>query len=212
MRASGGVSALAAASLLLFGCSGFTKLDYKNLFGRDGWQRPTDVIDVLAIPSGAWVADIGAGNGYFLPHLARAVGPEGRVFAVEVEDEPLAALEALVSEQGLANVELLRGRYEDPLLPDRKIDLVLIVNTYHHIEARPDYFRRLRGDLSDTGRVAVLDPNEELTGLFSLFLDEGHTSRAEDVRKEMREAGYREPESHDFLLTQIFEVFAPERP
>jgi len=212
MRASGATAALAAASLLLFGCSGLAKLDYKNLFGRDGWQRPTDVIDVLEIPSGAWVADIGAGKGYFLPHLSRAVGPEGRVFAVEVEDEPLAALEALISEQGLANVELLRGRYEDPLLPDRKIDLVLIVNTYHHIEARPDYFGRLRGDLSDTGRVAVLDPNEELTGLFSLFLDEGHTSRAADVREEMREAGYREPESHDFLLTQIFEVFAPERP
>jgi ubiquinone/menaquinone biosynthesis C-methylase UbiE len=210
MRASRSVSGLVLASALLFGCSGITKLDYGNLLNRGGWQRPDDVIEVLSITPGASVADIGAGEGYFLPYLSRAVGPEGRVYAVEVEDEPLAALEALVSEQGLGNVEILCGRYEDPLLPDRKIDLVLIVNTYHHIEARPDYFRRLRDDLAEGGRVAVLDPNEELTGIFSLFLDEGHTSRVGDVRKEMEEAGYQRLESHDFLLAQVFEVFGPE--
>ena len=204
------VGSLACAGLLgLSGCSGLTKLDYGHLFSRDGWQRPDDVVRVLAIEPGTRVADLGAGEGYFIARLAAAVGPEGRVYAVEVEDEALAALERFVAEQGLANVDVVRGTYADPGLPDGAVDLVLLVNTYHHIEDRESYFAGLRGDLAPAGRVAVIDPNEELTGIVSWFLDEGHTSRAADVRAEMSAAGYVEVASHEFLLTQIFEIFRP---
>ncbi len=201
------IGVLFVAALESLGCGGLAKLDYANLLNRDGWQRPAEVMNVLAVEPGTTVADLGAGEGYFLRHLAEAVGPQGRVFAVEVEEEPLAALEALVASEGLDNVEIVRGRYDDPRLPDAAVDLVLIVNTYHHIEEREAYFRRLQADLAPGGRVAVIEPNEELTGVFSLFLDEGHTSRAEDVRREMEDAGYSQAESHDFLLVQIFQVF-----
>ena len=201
---------LACVGLLgLSGCGGLTKLDYGHLFSRDGWQRPDDVIRVLAIEPGTRVADLGAGEGYFVAHLSAAVGPEGRVYAVEVEDEALAELERFVAEQDLANVDVVRGTYADPGLPDGAVDLVLLVNTYHHIEDREAYFAGLRGDLAPAGRVAVIDPNEDLTGVVAWFLDEGHTSRASDVRAEMSAAGYVEVASHDFLLTQIFEVFRP---
>jgi hypothetical protein len=86
---------------------------------------------------------------------------------------------------------------------------VLIVNTYHHIDGRPDYFGRLRRDLASAGRVAIVEPNKDLTGFLSLFLDDGHTSSAPVIIREMREAGYRHVESHDFLPTQVFEVFEP---
>ena len=201
------IGLLASAALGSLGCGGLAKLDYANLLNRDGWQRPAEVIGVLAIEPGATVADLGAGEGYFLRHLAEAVGPRGRVLAVEVEDGPLAALEARVEREGLANVELVRGLYDDPQLPDAAVDLVQIVNTYHHIEEREAYFARLQADLAPGGRVAVIEPDEELTGVFSLFLEEGHTSRAEDVRREMGAAGYAQAGSHDFLLIQIFEIF-----
>jgi ubiquinone/menaquinone biosynthesis C-methylase UbiE len=160
----------------------------------------------------ARVADIGAGEGYFVPYLSRAVGPQGKVYAVEVDDERVAQLEARVLAEGLANVEVVRGRFEDPELPDAGIDRVLIVNTYHHIEDRSDYFARLRRDLRPGGRVAIIENDTDLTGVLSLFLDEGHTSTASEVREEMRSAGYRTVQSHDWLATQIFEVFAPGAP
>lgn len=197
------------ASFALFGCAGVSKLDLTTL-GRDSWQRPDDVIRALEIRPGDRVADLGAGTGYFVPHLLEAVGSSGRVYAVDVDPgitEELSARYAGSSE----NVAVVLGRYDDPELPDGSIDLVLIVNTYHHIEDRPSYFERLRADLSPRGRIAVIEPNEELTGILTLFLDAGHTSRADEVGAEMRSAGYRRASSLDFLATQIFEVFAPER-
>ena len=103
------------------------------------------------------------------------------------------------------------GEYGDPGLPDGALDLVFLCNTYHHIEGRPAYFGALQGDLGEAGRVAVLEPNDDLGGVLRLFLDEGHTTDADALVEEMRVAGYRHAASHDFLPTQIFEVFVPER-
>jgi predicted methyltransferase len=191
----------------LCGCSGVGELDFTS-FGRDTWQRPDDVVTVLAVEPGDRVADLGAGEGYFVEYLSAAVGADGRVYAVEVE----ADLAASLSERfpaGSSNVETILGHYDDPLLPDGELDLVLLVNTYHHIEDRPAYFRRLAGDLAPGGRVAILEPDGELGGILSLTLDEGHTSVASEVTSEMSEAGYRHAASHDFLPVQIFEVYAP---
>ena len=127
----------------------------------------------------------------------------------------LATLETFVAERGLANVRVVHAPYDDPSLPDGAIDLVFLCNSYHHIEDRPAYFAGVRRDLRAGGRVAVLDPDEDATAPVSWLLDEGHTSRAAEVRDEMQQAGYAPAASHDFLLTQIFEIFVPadgERP
>jgi ubiquinone/menaquinone biosynthesis C-methylase UbiE len=199
--------AAALLSLGLAGCNGFAKLDYTH-FGRDTWQRPEDVVHALGVRPGDRVADIGAGTGYFVPHLSEAVGTSGRVYAVEVEPDVSRELEERYAGED-ANVEVILGQYDDPLLPDGSIDVVLLVNTYHHVEERPDYFARLRADLSPDGRVAIIDPDAEMTGILGLFVEDGHESRAGDVDEEMRAAGYRRVESFDMLAIQIFEVFTP---
>jgi ubiquinone/menaquinone biosynthesis C-methylase UbiE len=190
--------------VLLFGCSGVTRLDFTS-WGRAIWQRPEDVVRALALPPGARVADIGAGKGYFVPYLSDAVGKGGRVYAVEVEAELTQAMESRFAEA--SNVEVVLGGFEDPLLPNGQIDLVLVVNTYHHIEDRDLYFRKLLVDLAPEGRVAVIEPDAELTGILGLFVEDGHGSRTSDVEREMREVGYRRLESIDLLPIQIFEIF-----
>jgi ubiquinone/menaquinone biosynthesis C-methylase UbiE len=199
---------LTAATACLAGCNNVSKLDFGDL-GREMWQRPNDVIAALELHLGDRVADIGAGEGYFVPYLIDAVGPNGQVFAVDVEHEITQQLEKTFAEHG-KQLEVVLANYDDPLLPDGEIDLVLLVNTYHHIEARREYFERLQRDLSSTGRVAIVEPNADLEGVLSLFLDEGHVSRAADIRDEMRQAGYRLANSHEFLPVQIFEVFVPD--
>lgn len=199
--------AVVLSCLALVGCAGVSKLDLTSL-GRGMWQRPDDVVDALAIVPGQVVADIGAGEGYFVPYLSEAVGATGRVYAVDVEDEIVSALKERFEVEG-SNVHTIRGAFEDPQLPDGEIDLVLIVNTYHHVEKRADYFARLRDDLAPGGRVAVLEPNGELGGVLRLALDEGHTSVASEVEREMRAAGYEVVARHAFLPVQIFRVFAP---
>ena len=176
---------------------------------RDRWQRPDAVIRALDIQPGASVADLGAGGGYFVPYLADAVGANGVVYAVDVEPSITEALrEGFDSDD---RVQVVLGRYEDPELPDAEIDLVLIVNTFHHITDRVEYFSRLRDVLTENGRVAVIEPNAVLERFYSLFADAEHISFSESVIDEMLESGYRHSASHDFLPVQAFEVFTPER-
>ncbi len=201
--------ALPLLALALLGCSGVSKLDYTSLHNRAGWQRPDRLVEALGIRPGDSVADIGAGEAYFLPYLSEAVGPTGTLYVVEVEDEITRALTERVARDGYSNVVVVRGDYDDPQLPEGAIDLVFLCNTYHHIEERPAYFAALRSDLRGAGRIAIVDPNDDLRGILSLLLDAGHTTSVDAVVGEMQTAGYRPSESHDFLPTQIFEVFSP---
>ena len=121
------------------GC-GITKLNPTQIGNRGGWQLPERVIASLEIAPGDSVADLGAGDGYFLPYLVDAVGPTGTVYAVDVESDKASALQQRVDEAGYENVVVVLGELEDPLLPNDQIDLILLVNTYHHIEDRPAYF------------------------------------------------------------------------
>jgi ubiquinone/menaquinone biosynthesis C-methylase UbiE len=205
MRSRLFVSALLAVGLI--GCNGVCKLDLLAS-GRARWQRTDEVVARLELRPGDRVADIGAGEGYFLPFLSEAVGADGRVFAVEVDEQLAGALQARFAQDG-ANIEVVLGEFTDPKLSDASVDVILIVNTYHHIEDRPDYFRNLRSDLREGARVAIIEPDEELGGVLSLLLDEGHTSVAADVEREMAEAGYVLQARHEFLPVQIFLVFTP---
>jgi arsenite methyltransferase len=193
------------------GCSTWTRVDFIDLvtLGRDGWQHPEQVVEELGLAPGDEVAEIGAGDGYWLPWLSQAVGPTGRVYAVEVESGLVAELETRVAEEGLHNLTVVRGGYDDPNLPDGAIDLALTCLTYHHIEERPEYFRRLRRDLSERGRIAHLDDRPDVPVPFRWFQSEGHWSDPAAVRREMGEAGYRRVAEYDFLPMQSFQVFEP---
>lgn len=192
-------------------CSTWSRIDVGALAtgGRDGWQHPERVMETLELRSGDHVAEIGAGSGYWIPRLAAAVGPTGRVYAVEVDDEKVEALNALVADEGLANVTVVRGTFDDPMLPDARIDLALTCLTYHHIDERPAYFARLHRDLSPRGRVAHLDDRHDVPAPFRWLQSSGHWSDPESVREEMGEAGYELAASYDFLPLQSFQVFTP---
>jgi ubiquinone/menaquinone biosynthesis C-methylase UbiE len=206
-------AALSVVLVLANGCGSFAKIDLGRVItsGRDGWQRPERVIESLAIRPGERVAEIGAGDGYWLPWLSDAVGPSGRVYAVEVEDELVAELRERVERGRLQNVVVVRGGYEDPELPDGEIDLALTCLTYHHIENRPDYFRRLQRDLSPRGRVAHLDDRPDVGWPIRWFQSSGHWSEPAAVRAEMASAGYRQVTEFDFLPAQSFQIFAPTK-
>ncbi len=200
-------------AVLLFavaGCSGLTKLDYTHLFSRDGWQRPDRVIESLGIGPGDRVADIGSGEGYFTFKFADAVGPEGRVYAVDVDRDVLRRLRQRVEAGGYSNVVVVDAELDDPLLPDGEVDLAFLCNAYHHLEDRTPYFDRLRLDLNEGGRVAVVEPRNDLL----LMKLTGHSelwTPMEVLRGEMRDAHYRARDSFDFLALQHFEVFEAEK-
>ncbi len=202
---------LALAAALLFalqasGCAAWKRFAYEG-FGRDGWQRPDAVLALLGIGPGDRVADLGAGGGYFTFRLSDAVGDAGRVFAVDVDDDMVDYLAERARERGAANVSVVRGEFEDPKLPDGEIDLLFTCNTYHHIADRPAYFRRVLVDLAPSGRVAIV----ELDGRGGWFARTfGHFTPADQIAREMREAGYEQIAKHEILPRQSFQIFRPD--
>jgi cyclopropane fatty-acyl-phospholipid synthase-like methyltransferase len=171
---------------------------------RDAWQKPEEVIAALRLAPDAVIADIGAGTGYFAVRLARAV-PQGRVFAVDIERDMVRYLRERAEREKLPNLVPVLATPDDPRLP-QKVDRVLIVDTYHHIDARIDYFRRLRAALKAGGEIAIVD--------FTLDAPVGPPKSArlpaQTVIDEMQRAGYALAAKHDFLPHQYFLVFRPQ--
>lgn len=128
---------------------------------RDAWQRPDEVVKLLALEPGMAVADLGAGTGYFLPHLSRGVGDNGQVLGLDVEPEMVRYMEQRMSREGFRNVTPRLVPTDAPGLDAASMDRVLIVNTYHHISEREAYARKLRAALRPTGRVMIVDFTED---------------------------------------------------
>jgi SAM-dependent methyltransferase len=170
---------------------------------RDAWQKPHEVIQALAPAPAARVADLGAGTGYFAARLANML-PMGRVYAVDIEPDMVRYLAERAKREGLRNLAAVQGKPDDPALPE-KVDLVLLVDVYHHIEDRTRYFRKLAGLLRPDGRVAIVD--------FKLDSPQGPPRAArvarEAVLQEMTAAGYALAAEHRFLPYQYFLVFQP---
>jgi ubiquinone/menaquinone biosynthesis C-methylase UbiE len=104
-----------------------------------------------------WVADLGAGTGYFSRYLDAAVGPTGVVFAVDTEPNLVAHLRTRAEQERTARIIPILASLDDPRLPPHALDLVLIVDTYHHLDDRLAYLRRLSRALKPRGRVAIVD-------------------------------------------------------
>jgi predicted methyltransferase len=168
---------------------------------RDAWQKPHEVIRALALKPDAVIADIGSGTGYFSMRFAHMV-PKGRVYGVDTEPDMVKYLAERAKREGLGNVTALAATPGDPRLPE-KVDLVILVDVYHHVENRERYFGKLRDSIKPGGRVAVID--------FRMSSPDGPPKSARiapaQVMAEMKRAGYALDRAHDFLPNQYFLVF-----
>lgn len=148
---------LAGAIAVVALCAHAAVQQHVEVGNRDDWQRPAAVMDALRIGPGSRVADIGAGTGYFTFHLAKRVGPTGRVYAVDVQPGALADLGRRASAEGLAQIVTLRGTEEDPRLPAGGADVVLVVNTYHELRAYDAMMEGFWRGLKPGGLLAIID-------------------------------------------------------
>ena len=208
LLAAGALACNSAPSDRATASHSFADVDYwSKIFddpAREAWQRPQQLVAVLGLRPGQTVADLGAGTGYFSRHLAAAVGPQGTVLAVEVEPTLIAHLRERAAHEGNANVVAVLAAADDPRLPAGGVDLILIVDTYHHLDHRARYLPALRRALRRGGRVAVVDwkPGE---------LPQGpppeHKIARQQVIDELRAAGFALAQDLDLLPYQYVLVF-----
>jgi SAM-dependent methyltransferase len=128
---------------------------------REDEEAPDIALNVLKIPKGASVADIGAGSGYITVRLAARVGPTGRVYANDVQPQMLNILARRLDMSKITNVTLIEGTIDDPKLPPASVDLALMVDVYHELSQPQAILRRLRESLKPGGRLVLLEYRKE---------------------------------------------------
>ncbi len=170
---TGRAAAFLAAALLLTSANAvaqhtrlFRPEDLGQLEGpdRELWQRPEQIMDSLFIGEGSTVADLGAGGGWFTIRLARRVGPNGKVYAEDVQSQMIHAIDGRVRGEGLHNVETVLGTQPDPRLPTNTLDAVLIVDAYREMEQPITLLRNVAHALKPSGLIGIVDFTKEGSG------------------------------------------------
>jgi ubiquinone/menaquinone biosynthesis C-methylase UbiE len=173
---------------------------------RDAWQRPQRVIEFLKLHSGQTVADLGAGTGYFSVRLARAVGATGTVLALDIEPNRIAHIARRAQQAGLSQVVAKLVPPDDPQLAPNSVDLILVVNTWHHLEARSRYLGRLQRALRSGGSLVIVDYRE---GELPVGPPAAHKLTRRQLIDELTCAGWMLQSELDELEYQYVLRFAP---
>ena len=130
---------------------------YLNEDARDSVGEAETVMELAGIAPGMWVADVGAGEGYYTVRLAPLVGEEGRVLAQDIVPETLEALGTRVTRERLDNVAIKLGEPNDPKLPAASFDRVFLIHMYHEVTRPSEFLWNLRPSLKNEGSVVVVD-------------------------------------------------------
>jgi SAM-dependent methyltransferase len=168
---------------------------------RNAWQKPDELLDALHLQPALLVADVGAGTGYFSARLAKRL-LAGKVFAADVEPDMVHYLAARAEREHLSNLTAVQARPDAANLPE-PVDLILVVDTYHHIDDRTRYFAALQSSLRPGGRLVVVD--------FKADSPNGppaeHRIAPERVTQELAAAGFTLADKIEFLPRQYGLIF-----
>lgn len=160
-------------------------------------------IAALPLTPGSTVADIGAGSGYYTFRMAGRV-PQGRVYAVEVQDEFLSSLKARAQREGTSNVTVVKGSEKSPALPDNSLDLAIMVDVYHELAYPKEMLQNLHKALRPGGQLLLLEYRAEDP---SIPIKALHKLSVAQAKKELAANGFALTESKEFLPIQHFLLF-----
>jgi len=154
---------------------------------RESEEEPSRAIEALDLRPGMTVADIGAGSGYYTVRMARKVGPEGRVYATDIQVGMLSIVQRRAAQEQLQNIKPVLGAPDDPKLPPGSLDLALMVDVYHELSQPQAFVRRLREALKPDGRLVLIEFRKEDP---RVPIKEEHKMSVAQVRQELSADGY----------------------
>lgn len=171
---------------------------------RQEEEEPDRALRILKIPKGAVVADVGAGSGYMSIRMAKIVGPEGKVYANDIQLGMLDLLRKNVEKAKLTNVTPVLGTVNDPRLPADSLDLILMVDVYHEFSQPQAMLQKMREALKSTGRLVLLEYRAEDPAV--PILPEHKMTRAQ-VKLEVEHEGFTLATVNEDLPRQHLFVF-----
>lgn len=170
---------------------------------RDEKLQPNRIMDILGIKESSSVADIGAGSGWFTVRAARRVGNGGVVYAVDINRDYLDYIEKRARRESLANIRVILGKDDDPLLPEKSVDAILLLKTYHEVAQPIRLLKRTRAALRAGALLGIIDRNGK---------GDDHGIEKDVVIKEAERAGFVLVNQYDFVKSDNVDYFLVFRP
>jgi predicted methyltransferase len=165
---------------------------------RDEKLQPNRIMDILGVKEGSSVADIGAGSGWFTVRAAKRVGSGGVVYAADINRDYLVYIEKRAKREGLQNIRVILGKEDDPLLPDKSVDAVLLLKTYHEVAQPIRLLKRTRATMRAGALLGIIDRNGK---------GDDHGLDKEVVIQEAERAGFVLVDQYDFVKPDNVDYF-----
>jgi precorrin-6B methylase 2 len=189
------------AFLLGLACAGTIASGQIADDSREKSEKVPEILAALQASPGKVIADIGAGEGFYSLRIARAVGPTGRVIAVDISDAYLEKLRARLRQDQIANVDVVVGAANDPRLPAGAVDSVLIYNTYHEMTEHEAILKAVFAALKPGGRLVMAEPiHDNIRSATRADQVKEHEIGDNYVQEELKRGGFQIIDHrHDFL-------------
>ncbi len=178
--------------------------DWLDRTDRESEEQPERALDLIGIRPGMTVADVGAGTGYMTLRIARRVGPEGKVYANDIQREMLDRLAENSRRDNLNNIETVLGSEADAKLPAGKMDLVILVDVYHEFSRPEEMLQSIRRSLKADGRLVLVEYKKEDP---SVPIRPEHKMSLRDIKTEVEAEGYKLDKVIDSLPRQHIVMF-----
>ena len=182
---------------------GATGADWLERNDRDKEENTKLALEKIALSPDDVVADIGAGTGYYTFRISQKV-PQGKVYAVEIQDEMIRYLNKRKQESGIENVEVIKGSNRSPNLPDNSVDLAIMVDVYHELEYPHEMLQAITKSLKNPGKLLLLEYRAEDP---SIQIKPLHKMSVAQVNKELQANGFKLFYKGDFLPIQHFLLY-----
>ena len=175
---------------------------------RETEEQPDRALDLIGIAPGSTVADVGAGAGYMTWRMAERVGPNGKVYANDIQPEMLELLRRNMRERNLQNYQAILGAMDDPRLPASALDLILLVDVYHEFHQPQEMLRGMRAALKPDGRLVLVEYKGEDP---TIPIRPEHKMTVAQVKAELEPEGFRLDKLIDTLPRQHILIFRKAR-
>ena len=171
---------------------------------RDTWQQPEKVMNVIGVKPGMVIGEAGAGKGYFTFKLARRVGPTGKIYANDIDDDVLDTIRERIKDEDIKNIVTLRGEVTDPLFPEGRLDMVFMCYVVHDLSQPAAFLRNLKPSFKPGGTLVILerDPGKYPSAA-------GHFWDKEKLLRVVKSAGYKLVRLETFLSRDNLYIFQP---
>ena len=193
------VGATAASALQLGSRDAKEWIDRLERPDRIAGLKVPEIVSRLGLKPGMVIADIGAGTGVFSRPLAKAVAPSGKVYSVDIDQGLLDYINERAKQENISNIRTVQGKFEDPAIPGKDVDMAFFHDVFHHIEKRQAYLKALAGYIKPNGMVAMVEMDDKDPKGPHREQPDMLVSRA-NVDKWMAEVGFHPVKEHNDLF------------